>query len=53
VRNWHLEVRYRVLQRPHLVVRYLDAGTPAEGSARAETRRRLGVEDAEEAARAA
>lgn len=23
-RNWNLEVRYRVLSRPHLVVRYLD-----------------------------
>src|SRR5690606_5404695 len=53
VRNWRLEVRYRVLQRPHLVVRYLDAGTPVDRSARAETRRRLGVEDAEEIARAA
>lgn len=53
VRNWHLEVRYRVLQRPHLVVRYLDAGTPTDRSARAETRRRLEAEDAQEAARAA
>ena len=53
VRNWNLQVRYRVLQRPHLVVRYLDAGTPAENAARAETRRRLGSEDAEEAVRAA
>ncbi len=53
VRNWHLEVRYRVLQRPHLVVRYLDACTPTDRSARAETRRRLEAEDAQEAARAA
>jgi MFS family permease len=52
VRHWHLEVRYRVLQRPHLLVRYLDGGTP-EDDARDETRRRLGREDAEEAARAA
>ncbi len=53
VRNWHLEVRYRVLQRPHFVVRYLDAGTPTDRSARAEARRRIEAEDAQEAARAA
>lgn len=53
VRNWHLEVRYRVLQRPHLLVRYLDVGTAVEAGARDETRRRLGTEDAQEAARAA
>lgn len=27
IRNWHLDVRYRVLQRPHLVVRYLEGPT--------------------------
>ncbi|HEY8717683.1 MFS transporter [Pengzhenrongella sp.] len=31
VRHWHLEVRYRVLSRPHLRVTYLDA-VPAPGS---------------------
>jgi MFS family permease len=53
VRRWNLQVRYRVLQRPHLLVRYLDAGTSAEDAARAETRRRLRADDAEDAARAA
>ncbi|MBD5786617.1 MFS transporter [Cellulosimicrobium terreum] len=53
VRSWHLRVRYRVLQRPHLLVRYLDAGAPVESGARAEARRRFGADDAEEAARAA
>jgi MFS family permease len=53
VRSWNLQVRYRVLQRPHLLVRYLDAGTSAEDEARAETRRRLRSDDAEDAARAA
>ncbi|WP_069386683.1 MFS transporter [Cellulosimicrobium cellulans] len=53
VRRWNLQVRYRVLQRPRLLVRYLDAGTSAEDAARDETRRRLGADDAEDAARAA
>ncbi len=25
MRNWNLQVRYRVIQRPHLLIRYLDA----------------------------
>jgi len=49
VRNWNLDVRYRVLQRPHLVVRYLDAPVAEPSPAPA----RLAVEDAQEAARAA
>ncbi len=39
-RNWHLEVRYRVLERPHLMVRYLDAEASAAHRFRAQVRLR-------------
>ncbi|AEG45289.1 MFS transporter [Isoptericola variabilis] len=47
VRNWHLKVRYRLLQRPHLEVVYLD------GVTRDELRDELGRADAEDVAKAA
>lgn len=51
IRAWHLKVRYRVTERPHLQVVYLDA--PAAETPRATVRRELAREDAEEAATAA
>lgn len=53
MRNWKFTVSYRVTRRPHLVVTYPEGGTPKERNARSETRRRLGVDDAEDAASAA
>ncbi|MBD8079040.1 MFS transporter [Cellulosimicrobium arenosum] len=52
-RSWNLKVRYRVLQRPHLQVRYLDAAPAVEAPARAKARDRIAVDDAEHAVRSA
>ncbi|WP_265522590.1 MFS transporter [Oerskovia flava] len=52
MRSWHLQVRYRFLQRPHLLVRYLEAEPPGRG-ARDRTRSELEREEAEDAASAA
>lgn len=41
IRSWHLEVRYRLLSRPHLQVTYLDADAEAERAERAEVAARL------------
>jgi MFS family permease len=43
IRSWHLEVRYRVLHRPHLQVTYPDVPEPVqpEGEARQEAARKL------------
>jgi len=43
VRNWHLEVRYHVLHRPHLQVTYLDAAprSDAERAAREDAALRI------------
>jgi len=43
IRHWHLEVRYRMLHRPHLQVTYLDAPSAAEAEdqARADAARRI------------
>jgi MFS family permease len=51
VRNWNLQVRYRVLQRPHLEVVYLDAPTAA-AAARATVRDELAAEESTHAASA-
>jgi MFS family permease len=48
VRNWHLKVRYHLIQRPHLEVVYLDRGVTRDG-----LRSELGRADAEDAAKAA
>ena len=55
IRHWHLEVRYRLLQRPHLQVTYPDVPTPEqpEPEARAETRRRLRAQEARDTSSAA
>ncbi|WNB85175.1 MFS transporter [Cellulomonas sp. ATA003] len=55
IRHWHLQVRYRLLQRPHLEVTYLDVPLvdQSETEARAETARRLGAQEARDASSAA
>ncbi len=52
MRNWKFTVSYRVTQRPHLLVTYPEGGA-ARRTSRSDTRGRLGVEDAQEAAKAA
>ncbi len=46
IRRWHLQVRYRVRQRPHLEVVYLDQRTPV-AAAREEVRTELARDDAQ------
>jgi len=54
VRNWHVEVRYRVRSHPHLEVRYPEDLDPSdahavpsgEQGARADVARRIGAQDA-------
>ncbi|QTE29006.1 MFS transporter [Pengzhenrongella sicca] len=55
VRNWHLEVRYRVRSRPHLRVTYLDSlpGSPAELAARRDAERRIREHELQDATNAA
>jgi MFS family permease len=55
VRNWHLEVRYRLLSSPHLEVTYPDVPTPEqpEREARDEARRRLRAQEARDSSSAA
>ncbi len=55
IRAWHLEVRYRVLRRPHLQVRTPtspDVEQP-EAEARAEVARRLRAQEARDSSSAA
>ena len=52
IRTWHLEVRYRVLRRPHLEVTYPDEAAGVPG-ARTETARRLGEQEARDSSSAA
>ncbi|MBC7290418.1 MAG: MFS transporter [Actinotalea sp.] len=54
-RHWHLEVRYRFTQRPHLQVTYLDvdADTPAGRRAREDAARELEAQQARDRATAA
>jgi MFS family permease len=59
LRHWHVQVRYRVTARPHLVVRYLDADdgaavpVPAARAAREEAARELDEQDAQQRSAAA
>jgi MFS family permease len=55
IRHWHLEVRYRMLQRPHLEVTYPDEAAPAqpEGEARDEAARRLSDQETRDSSSAA
>jgi MFS family permease len=55
IRAWHLEVRYRVLSRPHLQVRYPDVPVPEqpESEARAEAARKLRAQEARDSSSAA
>jgi MFS family permease len=55
IRAWHLEVRYRVLRRPHLQVTYPDVPVPEqpEAEARAEAARKLRAQEARDSSSAA
>ncbi|MCL3861538.1 MFS transporter [Actinotalea sp. K2] len=52
VRHWHLRVRYRLLSRPHLEVRYLDHEADAQGQ-REDAARALAAQQATDRATAA
>jgi MFS family permease len=55
IRNWHLEVHYRVLHRPHLEVTYPDVPEPVqpEVEARQEATRKVADQEARDSAGAA
>ena len=55
IRHWHLEVRYRMLHRPHLQVTYPDVPEPAqpEREARAEAGRALAEQETRDSSSAA
>jgi MFS family permease len=55
IRSWHLEVRYRVLHRPHLQVTYPDVPVPVqpEREAREEATRALTDQEARDSSSAA
>ncbi|WP_298461463.1 MFS transporter [uncultured Cellulomonas sp.] len=55
IRNWHLEVRYRVLHRPHLQVTYPDVPVreQPESEARSAAERELRAQQARDASSAA
>jgi MFS family permease len=55
IRSWHLEVRYRVLHRPHLEVTYPDEPEPVQpvGEARDEAARKLSDQETRDSSSAA
>jgi MFS family permease len=55
IRSWHLEVRYRVLHRPHLQVTYPDVDVPEQpaGEAREQASRAIADQEARDSTSAA